>query len=344
MEKINEKSKNINILTKYKIIKELGHGMIGTVYMIVVHIDNKKNINKYALKIEQIVKKDLKPNTKSDVWRELNFYTHIGYLYPEQFVRLIEYDFIDGCEHVQKYSFDINLFDKRVQNKLMSKKSSKYCIRKVFELIDGNLTDLVGKLEPNQIYSLVVQIAYSIKLLHKYNYIHGDLHLGNIGWIRTNKKYIYLDKLKVKTFGYQFKLIDFGNVLAKSDISSKREEINYNKLFKVELCNLKYFLVDNKFWNWFEKNGFEYDFAKTFNDIKKTDEFKIIEKFTTDKNDQVFLYDILFQDKYQQILCDIHYKKTIPRKLFIPKEDILVMIKIYQDPDLMIKYFYDKIN
>lgn len=343
MKKIYEKSKNNNILTKYKIIKELGYGMEGTVYMI-EYIDNTKNTSKYALKIEHILKKDLKPNTKSNVWRELNFYVKIGYLYPEQFVNLIEYDFIDGCEHEQKYSFDLKLFPKQIQNKFRSKESSKYCIRKVFELVDGNLSDLVGQLEPNQIYSLIVQIAYSIKLLHKYNYIHGDLHLGNIGWIRTNKNYIYLDKLKVKTFGYQFKLIDFGLVLSKSDIRTKREQKTYDELFKVELGNLKYFLVDNKFWNWFKKNNLNYNPTNLFNDIKKTDEFGVIKKFTTDKNDQVFLYDILFQQQYQKIVCGTHYKKTIQRKLFIPKEDILVMIKIYQDPDLMIKYFYDKIN
>jgi serine/threonine protein kinase len=342
MEKSNEDSKNIKILKNYKVIKELGFGMNGTVFMI-EYIDNKNKTNKYALKIEKIEKKDLNPKIKSQIWKELFFYKKIGHKYPEQFINLIEYDFIDNCEHIQKYSFDLEFFAKPVQNKLIKKVSSGYCIRKVFDLMDGNLTDLIGKLESKQIYTMIIQITYAIKILHKSNYIHGDLHSGNIGWIKTNKKFIILNGLRIKTFGYQFKLIDFGLILSKSDITNKREEKNYNELIETELGSLKYFLVDTKFWDWFEKNNFKYDFSKLFNDIKKTEEFEIIKKFTTNKNDQVFLYDILFQDQYQKIVCGSQYKKTIPRKLLIPKEDILVMVKISQNPDLMIKYFYDKI-
>lgn len=336
----------MDILNNYKIIKELGHGMIGTVYLI-EHDDNTNKTskkNKYALKIEHIEKKDLKPNTKSEIWRELNFYKNLGNKYPKQFVSLIEYDFIGDCEHNQKYSFDPKLFDKQTQNKLIKKASSEHCIRKIFDLMDGGLIGLVEKLELNQVYSMIIQISYAIKVLHSNNYIHGDLHLGNIGWIKTNNKYVNLGGLKVKTFGYQFKLIDFGLVLSKSDISNKREEKNYNELFDTELGNLKYFLVDNKFWDWFKKNNLKYDFTKLYDQLKKTNELEIIKKFTSNKNDQVFLYDILFPNQYQKILCGSHYKKTILRKMYIPMEDILVMVKICQNPDLVIKYFYDKIH
>lgn len=333
----------MDILNNYKIIKELGHGMMGTVYMI-EHTENKnKKNNKYALKIEKVEKKELKPNTKSEIWRELNFYKNLGKKYPEQFTQLIQYDFIEDCEHNQKYSFDIKLFSKQMQNKLIKKTESNYCIRKVFELVDGNLTDLIKKLEHKQIYSLIIQIVYAIKILHKHNYIHGDIHFGNIGWIKTNQKYIIINGLKIKTFGYIYKLIDFGLILSKSDISNKREKKIYNQLIERELVIIEHSLVDRKFWDWFNKNNIKYDFGNLLNDLKKTDEFEIIKKFTTNTNDQIFLYEIMFQDTYQKILCGNDYKKTIPIKLFLPVEDLLVMIKISQDSDLIIKYFYDKI-
>lgn len=338
----------MSIFDDYKIIKELGHGMIGTVYLIETNIKKKNksnnNKNEYALKIEHIEKKDLKPNTKSDIWRELNFYKNIGNKYPNQFVSLIEYDFINNCEHSQKYSYDINLFPKKIQNKLKKRASSPYCIRKIFDLVDGNLSELIEQLEQKQIYSMLIQIAYSIKILHKYNYVHGDLHSGNIGWNKTINKNIQIDGLKVKTFGYIFKLIDFGLVLSDYDVSSKQEKVLYNKLIKTEFNNLKYILVDTKFWDWFEKNNLKWDFEKTYLEIKKTAEFEIIKKFTTEKNDQVFLFDILFQEKFQKIVCGNSYRKTIPRKLFVPIEDLLVLIKISSESDLLIKYFYDKIN
>lgn len=333
----------MSIIENYKIIKELGHGMFGTVYMI-QHTNLKNKNSNYALKIEHIEKKDLKLNKKSEVWREINFYKNFGFKYPDQFVNLIEYDFINDCEHIQKYSYNPELFPKNIQNKLKKKASSKYCIRKVYELIEGNITNLIGKLEIKQIYSMIIQITYLIKILHESNYIHGDLHSDNIGWIKTTDKNIILDKLKIKTFGYIFKLMDFGLVMSKSDITNKREEKLYNELIETELLNLKYLLVDTKFWEWFEKNNLKWDFEKTYLEIKKTDEFKIIKKFTENKKDQVFLFDILFQEKYQKIICGLSYKKTIPRKLFVPKEDILVMVKISSNPDLLIKYFYDKIS
>lgn len=367
----------MNTLKNYKIIKELGHGMVGTVYLIKYYndADNKSKINKtntkktdiYALKIEHVEKKDLKPNIKSEVWRELNFYKNLGNKYPDQFVDLVEYDFIKDCNHVQKYAFDTNLFDKQIQNKIKKKASSSYCIRKIFNLVDGVLTNLIIKLNKNQIYSMIIQLSYSIKLLHKSNYIHGDLHSGNVGWIKTNKKYINCcfdngkknesesesesksksksrnNELKIKTFGYIYKLIDFGFVLNGSDKLNKREEKNFKEIINTELGNIKYFFVDDKFWIWLDKNKLEYNPDKIYNQIKKTKEFEIIKKFTSDVKDQLFLYDILFQQQYQKIICGEHFKKTIPRKLYIPVEDILFIVKLSKNPDLIIKYFYDKI-
>jgi serine/threonine protein kinase len=345
----------MNILSNYKIIKELGHGMMGTVYLIEcieettktnkISKTNKTNQkNKYALKIEHIEKKDLKPNNKSETWREINFYNNLGNKYPEQFIHMIEYDFIEDCEHKQKYSFDLNLFDKKVQNKIKNKASSNFCIRRVYDLVDGSLTQIIAKLEPEQIYSMIIQLSYSIKLLHQSNYIHGDLHIGNIGWIKTDKKFINSAGLKVKTFGYIYKLLDFGMVLSKSDISNKREERMFNESFENEVGKLKYLLINNdKFWDWFRNNDLEYDFGKLLNDLKKTKEFEIIKRFTSNWNDQVFLYEILFQNQFQKIICKEKYKKTIPVKLYVPIQDILVMVKISSNPDLVIKYFYDKI-
>ena len=63
--KINQKG---GYLENIEIIKELGKGMHGTVYLV-KDISN----NKYAMKVEQIFEKDLIKTTKSPVWREIEF-------------------------------------------------------------------------------------------------------------------------------------------------------------------------------------------------------------------------------------------------------------------------------
>ena len=78
---INYKNKYIKYKTKYleqnggqyldniKIIKTLGTGMHGTVYLV----KNKKNKKEYAMKVEQIMEKDMKESSASPVWREIDF-------------------------------------------------------------------------------------------------------------------------------------------------------------------------------------------------------------------------------------------------------------------------------
>lgn len=149
------------ILSKYSIIQELGYGMFATVYKI--QTPNKK---KYALKIQHIKKNDINPNPnpnpKSSVWKEINFSINFANKYPIQFIKLYEYDFIDKCNIKQKYSFDVSQFPLSLQKKFAQLSSSPYCVRMVYDLVDGNLYELDGKLSVPQIYSMIIQLTYTI--------------------------------------------------------------------------------------------------------------------------------------------------------------------------------------
>jgi hypothetical protein len=57
----------------------------------------------------------------------------------------------------------------------------------------------------------------------------------------------------------------------------------------------------------------------------------------------MFLFDILFPDQYQKIIFGPKYFKTIPRKLFIPFDDIIYFILNYKEPNKIIKYFNGKL-
>lgn len=336
----------MDILTNYKIIKELGHGMVGTVYLIGKNNTNNKDNNKlmYALKIEHVERKDTKPNPKSLVWREINFYTNFGNKYPGQFVQMLEYDFIDDCVHKQTYSFDLKLFCLSAQKKFKRLASSKYCVRKVFELVDGVLEKIISKLTTQQIYSMIVQITYSIQLLHSNGYTHGDLHSGNIGWVKVqpNNK-IKLSNYNVNTFGYQFKLIDFGLVLHNDLFKTKQEKISFESNMQSELTSLLNSFVDTKLYDIVNDLKIPFDFDLYYSQFKKSEYFVQIKNFTPDKQIQMFLFDIMYPDLYQKILFGSVYTKTIPRKLYLPIQDILMFVKLYQIPSRLIEYFYKKI-
>jgi len=76
-----------NYIPNYTIIKILGKGMHGTVYLV-KNIEGKE----YAMKVEQIFEKDLEQNSKSPVWREIDFANTMSSKYPQQFMKIFEYE------------------------------------------------------------------------------------------------------------------------------------------------------------------------------------------------------------------------------------------------------------
>jgi serine/threonine protein kinase len=328
------------ILSNYSIIQEFGYGMFATVYKI--QTPNKK---KYALKIQHIKKSDIKPNPKSSIWEEINFSINFANKYPTQFVKLYEYDFINGCKYKQKYSFDISQFPPSLQKKFAQLSSSSYCVRIVYDLIDGNLYELEGKLTVKQIYSMIIQLTYTIQLLHSANYVHGDIHNRNIGWIKTGKTTkIKLGKLNIPTYGYIFKLIDYGMVSNGLNKMTKKEKVEFVNNFENELVLLVHFMVDSAIYDYNNENKINMDFNADYAKFKKTRYYNLIYKYSTNKYIQMFLFDILFPDQYQSITFGEYYVKTIPRKLFIPFEDIEYFILNYKTPNLIIKYFNNKLS
>lgn len=352
MTNINNKNSENNSSIIYKndsniiiddliIIKTLGYGMVGTVYKT----EYKKKF--YALKVEHILETDLKYNPKSVVWREINFCVNFALKYPDQFTNLLVYDFIDNCTHKQKYSFPIKTFPLKAQENFIKLKNSNWCIRKVFELIDGSLDSVLGDLNIKQIYSMIVQLCWIIKLLESNGYIHGDIHSGNIGFIQTKSKYINIWNQKIPTYGYIFKLIDYGLVAHKSDKLNIWEKENIKYLFtNGEVTSIIHLLFDNqKFWNWVNKNKIKYNDYKT--DLKafnKTPEKKYIKKITSNKDLQFLLFQIMYPEQYQKLALGNNFIKTIEPKIYTDLIDIILIIQNTKNIDLISKYFIIKLK
>lgn len=254
-----------------KIIKTLGSGIFGTTYMV-KKISKKK---KYALKTQKILKSYITGGTKYYMWRELRFYLWINKLKKSDqifFMKMLDYKFYSNCSYTNKKQLD-------AKNKIVKKLiNSKHCLDLLLDLKDGTLNDLfklskrkllstksVSKegitnnkskpiLSQKQFYSMIIQITYICYLLNKSGYIHNDLHSGNIAFkkIPYNKKLsinINDNKYKIKSYGYQWSIIDYGLILHKKFIMKKKEQktykngILYNKdmkvFFIVSLTNIR---------------------------------------------------------------------------------------------------------
>ena len=103
-------SERINI-DRYKIVEKLGNGVNGTVYKV------SYKGKYYALKIEKILAKERKMDTKYDIWRAIEFGKNYANKHPDRFMQLITYDIIDNCQHDQKYPFSISVLGNARKNK-----------------------------------------------------------------------------------------------------------------------------------------------------------------------------------------------------------------------------------
>jgi len=93
------------------------------------------------------------------------------------------------------------------------------CILLFIEKLEGTLDELIEEsLCLDEIKSCYFQIAFSLAYLQKYfGFTHNDLHISNIMYTYTEKKYIYYKfnnkYFKVPTYGKIFKIIDFGRAI-----------------------------------------------------------------------------------------------------------------------------------
>tara|TARA_B100001094_G_C18181928_1_gene801427 strand:+ start:1507 stop:2919 length:1413 start_codon:yes stop_codon:yes gene_type:complete len=87
--------------------------------------------------------------------------------------------------------------------------------------LEGTLEDfLEGDINTDIILSCIFQISFALTYLQKhYDFTHNDLHINNIMYTKTDKIYFYYKYnniyYKVPTYGYSFKIIDFGRAIFK---------------------------------------------------------------------------------------------------------------------------------
>jgi len=318
-------------------MKVLGYGMYGTVYQIVYRG------KKCAMKIEHILESDIKKNIHSPVWREIDFAKKLGNKYPDFFLKLHNYEIIESCSHKQKFSYNITLFSPEKRKKIIDTNKSPYCIKKVYSLVDYSLDKIIHKLSIKQLYSMLIQVSYAVYLLHKYKYTHGDLHAGNIGVSRTKQKFIKIGEKKVPTFGFKYKIIDYGTILHRRYKLDGEEKKNYEYYLKNEYRVIRNLIFEDKFYQYLQKKSI--NVFSINDDFKNSDENAKLKEIIDDFDDRKFLFKLMFPEKYQLIAMGLNnFKRVIKPKLLIPIKDIIYLVKLGNNFKKVLNYFCDKLS
>ena len=311
--------------------KIIDKGILTTVNECTLH---KK---KYIVKIEHVTKND-KNTDNNPVKRELDFSLKFGNKYSKHFMELIDYYYKDDC--TLSLRWDLNdppkPWSKKLINEYKSIINEKICLYKVYSKMDVILNDVLKTLTHKQIYSMLLQVSYAMKLLHSHNYIHGDLHSGNVGAIKTLKRAtIKLGSVTIPTYGYHWKLIDFGLTLHKDDIKTKDDKERYNN-------EIDFTYDEGLFYNLvsYIHHSYNYTYDEIIKIIKTTEEFKIIKEIhSKNKTIQYGLYQTLYPDKIIEL-----FGGKIIKNALLPIPDLIFFAKYGIHSNTTFQYLLDKLN
>ncbi len=336
---------------RYKIIKKLGTGLNGSVYLV----EDLKNHKKYAYKIQKIFENDLLDNYKSLIVRQLDFYEHIIKKYPKQFMDIINYYITTDCTYQPDYN--VSLIPKAYQKKALERIESKLCVHFIYSLIDNTIIDYIlswEKFNYKKFYSLFLQTLYIIYILDSNNYHHNDLHGFNIGIIHTHKEYINILDKKIPTYGNNIQIIDFDKVIHKkyyTNNNTLEETYRYStdllKILYSLLIISSYFPLFKKYKNINPKNvQAKCYIPQKYKDLINKDLNHIP---INERNGgsyiinmlQVSLYKLYFPILYQKYVLKVNPVKVIYP---ISINDIKFIVQNLYDPEKVLKYFLEKID
>ena len=204
---------------------------------------------------------------------------------------------------------------------------SSWCCVKILSLVDFDLKTTLVNLDMKQYYSFLIQLFNIFYLLHANNYMHGDIHLGNVGCCKIDNEFIYIFDLKIPTYGYTYKLIDFGNSHINED---EDKSINF------DIIGLLKIIIDVPIY--------ESD-LKYFINLFKYSKFIDINKLILNENYALYFFIYAYCDVFKSIILKSnfkyknHYLKINP-KINIKPMDLFFILKNIHDYKLIIKYLH----
>jgi len=254
------------------------------------------------------------------------------------------------CKGVKKKerNINLNLIKKaNIVNLYNNIQKSNLCVIKLYSLVDGVLNDIIDLLSKKQLYSFILQYIHIILLLNNNGYSHCDIHIFNIGYIKTNDKYVKILNNKILTYGYIYKLIDYGNIkhinYNLNNDNKKKHYRHLNNEYNLGFIN-RLLYDEQKFINYLENNNIVYDKKDIYLKFIKDKKYKLFEYFSSDKLTCFYIYKILYIEEYQKSILKNKFTKVIYPVIRGDLLDTLYLIILYGKHKDIIKYFNFKLN
>ena len=327
----------------YKVLKFLSQGLMGKVYLV------SKDGKKYAMKVEYILSEN-DPSVKN----ELKFLQEVASKHPEQFIQLVDYEFIQDCKEEAPKIPD--WVDENAKKYFLTLRNSKVCVRKIYSLIDNTLSDeIIRDMNLKERYSMLIQLLYINFLIQSNGFVHGDFHRGNIGLIKVEKdKKIKILGKDIQTYGNQFVAIDYGGILHRDTLNRDKK---YQDRETTELEHFQeHFIIDKlgiinnmvsteDFWNYVKDNKIKMnDIEEDSKLILSQPEIKFLKDISNNKYLLFDLYKLLFTKKFQELVLRENFKEKIPFISWIPTADIIYAYSNFEDDILLINYFIARLE
>ena len=340
LNKIKNDSYNLN---NYKIIKYIKNGQVGSVYLI----ENNTTHKQYAYKIgkipEELYKKEFNilyiiNKFKNDVIKK----------YPYLFMKIYEIGIINNCKYIQD---TYNIYERS------SYINSNYCVYSIMSLVNGSLNSIYYTLNNIQKISFLIQFFLILKILKINMYIHTDIHVANICFIKSNLKFIKVLDYKIPIYGYIYQLIDYDSI----SIINNRNNNNINNNIKKNIINIYIILIKlmiinkDKFLKYVNDNKINIDNYYIKKKIYSTKKYNLIKKYFYLNCDSYFyrkiqninlynLYQIFYLEDYQKIVLGRHFKNVIPYEFYLNIKDFKHIIYNISNHDKVIKYLFNLFN
>lgn len=322
---------NKDIFDNLSIIKTLGSGAFGTVYLVKIKNNEYYQNDLFALKREKILPKYLKKTKHTNpLVLENKFYKWIDTLKNDSiyFMKRYAVKIYKECEFVNPNTPSYEWTKEY--------RESTICMDSLLDIKGTKSIDKLTILKTNKKvkYSLITQFLYLNYLMRSKGWAHNDCHNQNIMYQRIDKEYkrikVQNKIIRFKPNEYQFSLVDYGMVANKKYISNTKDK----KIFKInyDMNNdlwifLNQVLLDN--WNIWKQISHKIDKIDQLNLIKivRDNKYNLYNKIKEKVN---LLYQggpnvfILFEESnYRNIAPEIKKK----HQLLI--DEFLLFLEIY---------------
>lgn len=296
-----------------EIIKKLGEGVQGTVYLV------KSSNKKYIYKIEKY-----KPGEPDDAYSRQVEFDKFANEHPDKFMTLKSHGIIENCDHIQPIpKWAQGKFKKSLEDKNKSTTCFYLMYSPIYKYTLGHMSKVYNS---SKLYlSMLEQILEQVHLMHKAGYYHNDIHPGNI---MSNGKY--------------FHIIDYGLISNKKWQQNKFDERAGAYGDVDAMAILWNVAIDDPVMKYIQENNIKLPKYNTFiNKLSKTEEWAttlkympkgINKKLKTDL--RAFTMCVLYYDIYKKCLgftnVDLQHNPKFP-------ELLLYMVKHVNDYPAIIK-------